>query len=57
MIISTPTVMNVIPGISSTAPDRSFVIMPLQVSAIGHIGIAAACAILLSSGLRSCPSA
>ena len=31
--------------------------MPFQVSAIGHIGIGAACAILLSSGLRSCPSA
>ncbi len=57
MIINTPTVMNVIPGISSIAPDRGYSIMPLQVSAIGHIGIGAPCAILLSSGPRSCPSA
>jgi hypothetical protein len=55
-MISTPRAMNVIPGTSMIKPERGRSIMPLQVSAIGHIGIGAACAIspLLQSAVVAC---
>jgi hypothetical protein len=51
--INTPTEMNKIPGISikSLAVGRS--IIPMQVSAIGHIGIEVGCAIFTFSSLDS----
>lgn len=55
-MINRPTEINVIPGISITIPEMGFSIMPLQVSAIGHMDIGAVCAILASSSLRACPA-
>jgi hypothetical protein len=54
--INRPTEINVIPGIIITIPERGFSIMPLQVSAIGHMDTGAVCAILASSSLRACPA-
>ncbi|WP_151613486.1 hypothetical protein [Sinorhizobium alkalisoli] len=51
--INTPRLMNAIPGITITRPESGFSIMPLQVSAIGHFGMGADCAIFHSSSLSS----
>jgi hypothetical protein len=39
MITATPRTMRIIPGSMNIVPEPGFSIMPLHVSAIGHIGI------------------
>jgi hypothetical protein len=48
--INTPKTMKAIPGNIIIRPENGFSIMLRQVSAIGHIGIRAACAIIYSCG-------
>ncbi len=47
-MIATPRTMNISPGIIIHNPDLGFSIIPLHVSAIGHIGIGVDPAIALS---------
>jgi len=39
MRTDTPKIMRTIPGINNAKPENGFSIIPLHVSAIGHIGI------------------
>jgi len=53
MITATPKMMNKTAGTISAKPDRGFSIIPLHVSAIGHIGIGIGSAIASSVDFRT----